>query len=241
MRERVGKLLDTFDFVYSEIVEQADKVENPISIGVPPIMGVFMIPNMINELHLNNNEIRINVKECITEEAFKFLDDGTVDVAIVAHSGDDIPNEYKYETVYKTEFYYIVNRAHPLANRVRGVSCREINNYPLSLLTAQSYHYRAILRAFKNESVELNAEIYIRQLQTIFNLVRSGNFGTITYKEIVEMYEEDIVGIPMRTRIPVDLKVVWIKNNFMTKNKKRVIEYLLKGDWKFGKESGNNV
>ena len=224
---KTTEMLDALDRYYKEILEYGNNAEREITIGIIPMAGAIVIPQIFGKAREQLKGIDFRLQECATYEALTMLDNNIISVAILIYN--DVPREYNHKVVHESEIQYWVNRNHPLAGKSQ-VNSKDIGAYPLVMLSKESYPYRAVIERFKNEGVKPDIKLLTSQLMVISKIIEKNNIGTVTYKDM-PFPEDSIAHIPLSPPIQVKIAVVWGKNDFVTSVQKQVINFLCNLDW----------
>ena len=194
-----------------------------VHIGIPPIFGTILIPQIYSSFETNLSDINIEIFEYTVTDALKYLDNNKIDIAVLLHK--DIPVGYETRTLFETEIHFCINKTHALASMSR-LSCKDIENIPLAILKSGSSHYSIVQEMFQANNVKPKIILQSNELLTITNLIQNYDVGTFTYKEIFKN-NPDITSVPCCDLSNVKICAAWKKNRYLSRSAKKVIQYLL--------------
>lgn len=225
--EKTNALLGTIEDFFTEVTDLKALTNVRVKLGIPPIIGTRLIPKIYSSISDELPGITLEMYECVSEEAEQFLNERIVEVAIALSK--DISEKFNHKTIYETELMFCINKNHPLAKK-KSVSCKDIDELPIAVLSTGSFHYNTISSMFKKEGVDPNIVLHSQELNTISQLLRQFDIGTFTYRDIFES-DDDIALIPYADTLSVSVSALWKKNDYIPKGVEKVIKFLTNRSW----------
>lgn len=198
--------------------------QSRLCLSIPNFTGIHLFPLLMGDFHHEYPDIFFEVKQCNSIVAFKFLNNGTCDAAIVVEP-ETLPENMEMHRVFSSEFVFCVNSSHPLAG-AKELSLAEIESHPLILNHEESFMTRQIKKRFYDEGLVPNILLYAVQLPLIKQFVYSGKAGTFLSKELAESLPE-IIAIPLKEKVPINFALVWNKDKFRSRNLRILTDYIL--------------
>lgn len=104
IREMSDQLLNTIHNFFQEVSDIGEKARSKVLLGVPPILGALLIPRVNSAVTQEFPDIQLEVIECGSAQALRYLDQGLLDLAIL--SEHDFPPDYNYRFFNETEFHF---------------------------------------------------------------------------------------------------------------------------------------
>ncbi len=200
------------------------KHQNQLCISVPILTGMFMLNLFMNDFRKTHPDIPFIIRQYNSPKAFKSLDDGSCDVAIIV-DGEKLPGNLVKKPIFQSEFVFCVNQNHPLASE-DSLHLVDIKNDPIVLSQENSYMAKILKAEFYKANSVPNILMYGVQLSLIRDLVCSGQAGTFLIKELADTWPEVSV-IPLKEKIPITFSLVWRKDRFLNKKTNILIEHIL--------------
>ncbi len=208
---KANQLLNCLDNFYDEILDLGVKKKHGIKIGIPSIMGTFLLPRIFSAFQKQHPDIQLEFFEYASIDAAKMLTEDVIDLAFIIL--EDETNAY-FETkkILETEVCFCVNRKNPLS-RERIITFNQIKKTPIVLLLEGSYHYKVISKKYKESNATPMIILHSNQLSSLKYFVDNNMAATFLYKEI---FKEDshIAAIPLKDPIKTKIGMIWKKNKY---------------------------
>lgn len=220
-RNLTKSFLKQFDDYYEKICDLSANRTISLRLGVPAVLGTFFFKKIIPDFQLKHPEISLKIYEIATIDGIKMLHNAELDFLLGIKNNSSYTN-CDSRLIFETELQLAVHKDHSLTKK-ESISPEMLSDLPLILISKGSYHYNAILDAFKDS--ELNIIMYSSQLSTIKYMVSNGNAATIIYKDVFAANPE-ISYIPLSRPIPAYVHVFWQKNTYLSAAMKTFISYI---------------
>jgi DNA-binding transcriptional LysR family regulator len=219
--ERIKEILAQIDALVVQIADMGSQ-QKRFCLGIPNFTGMLLFSMLMGSFHHEYPDISFEVKQCSSTEAFKMIDNGSCDLAIIVEP-DTLPPNIETLRVLSSEFVYCVHSGHHLAG-AKNLSLSEICHEPLILNQEESFMTKQIKKRFYDEGLVPNILLYAVQLPLIKEFIYSGQAGTFLCKELAETLPE--VGIiPLKEKIPVNFSLVWKKGKTRSRNAWVLVNY----------------
>jgi DNA-binding transcriptional LysR family regulator len=221
---RCDAILAEVDSLAEDFAEISRK-HKIIHVGIPPMIGSILFPEIFRSFRIRHPEIRINPVEIGSQAAKEAVADGELDIAVVT-MGDDLPARLDALRLTSYEMVYCVGPDHPLAYK-KTVSLRETAQYPMILFSGGYYQKSLLESSFR--TLELTPEIlfHSNQLTTIKSFIRENIASGFIMPQII--HEEDgIIPIEVEEGLRLNVAVVWRKDDYLTKEAKSFINFCRK-------------
>lgn len=200
------------------------RYQNQLCISVPIHTGLFLLNFFMMDFRKVHPDIHFIIRQYISPKAFKSLDDGSCDIAIIVDE-EMLPANLEKKPIYHSEFVFCVHPSHPLA-KSESVNLADIKNEPIILSQENSYMSKILKKEFYKIKAVPNILMYGVQLSLIQDLVTSGQASTFQIRELAESWPETIA-IPLKEKIPITFSLVWRKDKFQNRRTHTLIEYIL--------------
>jgi LysR family transcriptional regulator, hydrogen peroxide-inducible genes activator len=180
---RAKAILRQVSAAKSEIQELAGTERGKLVIGSIPTIAPYFLPSYLASFARNFPHIQVNVIEEVTSDLLNHLQNGTVDLAVVALP---IPATHCLsQELFRERLYVVVPENHRLASQHR-VRVREIENDPFLLLKEGHCFRDNILSACGRARLRPNVVFESGQFATILAMVAAGAGVTIVPQMAIE-------------------------------------------------------
>ncbi len=213
-------LLNCFENFQDEMLDLGSKKKDHIRVGIPSIMGTFLLPKIFTCFHDLHHDIHLEFFEYASIDAVKMLSNDAIDFAFILLD-DDISASFETKKVLETEVCFCVNSQNPLSSE-KIITFDQIKSTPIALLLEGSYHYKVISKKYKEKNSTPMIILHSNQLSTIQYFLEKNMAATFLYKEIFKD-NSNIVSIPLKDPIKTKIGLIWKKNQYQCTSKNSFI------------------
>jgi DNA-binding transcriptional LysR family regulator len=224
---KTNELFQNIDQFFFTLKDMSDRTNVNVKLGIPPIIGSMLIPPIYTAIRETYPEISLQMIECTMKNAIDMLKAHELDLAILIDN--HFPKCYNSEVFHKTEIHFCIQKDHPLAQN-EYITCTQLANFPLVILSHGSYNYMIIMDFFEREGMTPNIVLQSLEQKTITQLIRHHEMGTFVYKELY-MNDPNIVTVPCMPRISANVCIVWNDWNYTTAAAKKVLRHIASKLW----------
>ena len=197
-------LLDNYEKVKSDMFAFLKQFEI-LKIGIPPMLGTFILPSIINSYTKQNPNVEIQLLELGSKANRQALIDREINMGLTVKSKDEeLPEPLTYIKLMDTTLLFSINSNHQLAKK-EVISINELKDFPLKLMKSDCLQPTLVENAFAQQNLFPNVKIKTNQLYTIKELIKNNNLGAFLFNQVIEN-EKEITGIKLST--PIDLEIV---------------------------------
>ena len=206
------RILDDIDRLTQRMQDLGGK-RNLVRMGIPPMIGVLIFPQMLASFQKIYPGIRVEVSEWGSLDCRDQVLDETLDLAITITNGLDT-SKLSVLPIHETRLVFCVQKDHPLA-RKETVDIQDIKDMPLVLLPQGSYNRVLAESLYTENGLVPNVLIHSSQLYTIERLLQNRAAGAFLFEEFAKQ-TSDIVGIPTAPPFPaIQVGVIWKKDKLL--------------------------
>lgn len=220
--KRCDAILAEVDSLSADFQELSQR-HNTISVGLPPMVGYFLFPQIFAEFTCTHPEIHMKLTEVGSETAKDLVKRGELELAIIA-MGETPPASLEIQPLIQTQMMYCVGKDSPLAGR-EAVTLEEVAGEPLILFTSGYYHQALLQNRFRSAGLTPNVLFHSNQLLTIKSFLRKGLAGAFLLPQVLEP-NEPIAALPVREPLLLNIAVVWRKDVFITREARQFIRFM---------------
>lgn len=193
-----------------------------IRLGVPPMIGAVLLPQLFAAMQRKGRTFRIET----TEGGGQFLCDQVknyqVDMAVVSHDTPFLEFESQYIT--DMSISCCTSLIHPLAQR-KQVSVQDLVDEKLVLFGSAFFSTDQVLRRFQESGIKPNIMVKTGQVSTMVRIIsRNVAVGFMLDKTV--KYMRDIVCIPLSPVVPIKVSLIWQKDMPISPTKREFMELI---------------
>lgn len=211
-------------------VEQAEtlmrglgKGRKRLRLGVPPMIGSLILPNIYRHFVATHPEIALEITEGGRRELMQKLRDDQVDMVFLSHSGQ-LGREYKAQLVTQLPIVCCTTRNNPLSH-LAAVSPADVAETPLVLFENSFFQTEKIKKWFSDGGVTPKIILQSEQLSTMLSIISNDIAAGFMFQQLIET-RPGLVPIPTRDPILVDVSLVWKKNTYETGSMRKFSQYV---------------
>ena len=218
---RCDQILAEVDSLTEEFAELSRK-HRTINVGIPPMIGSILFPEIFHSFRVKHPDIVINPVELGSESAREAVAKGELDLAVIT-MGEDVPTRLDTLRLTSYDMMYCVGKKHPLADR-KTVSLRETAEYPMILFSGGYYQNRLLDSRFRLLELQPNVLFHSNQLTTIKSFIRQNLASGFIMSQVIQK-EDAIIPIPVEEKLTLNVAVVWRKDDYLTREAKTFINF----------------
>ncbi|MBM6882196.1 LysR substrate-binding domain-containing protein [Bacteroides caecigallinarum] len=197
-----------------------------LNIGVTYSLS-HLLTCSITEFKKTYPGIKVIINFGTSKEQIKLLEEKLVD-CVLSFEPEEIDEEYDKIKLFSSRLYFIVHESSPLAH-LSSISLKRLQNIEL-ILPAVGFATRMKTDEICcNNNITLNTVMEINDVQTIINLIRKGNWGTILTKAAIKD-EPDLKAIPILSAeiLTSQAYLFWPKGSYRKKSAIEFAEFVQK-------------
>ena len=202
------------------------KKSSVLKIGVPPMLGSFIVPSIVQEYAQANPNVEVQLMELGSVANQKAIIDRELSCGFTVKHKDNIDSSLDYIKISTTSLFFAINKNNPLSKK-EAVSIQDINNTPLILMKEDSLQSTLIQNEFAKRNLTPNIKISTNQLYTIKELLLGNNLGAFLFTQVFKDDSNQIAAIPLKDPLDFDIILAWGKDaslNEATKSFLRFVE-----------------
>ena len=206
----------------SEEYQELSRKHKTISVGIPPMIGSILFPEIFRSFRKRHPEIMINPVEIGSQAAKDLVADGELDLAVVT-MGDELSSRLEAHKLTSYQMYYSTGMGHPLAG-CESVSLAQTAEYPMILFSGGYYQKHLLDSSFQALGITPNILFHSNQLMTIKSFIRQNIASGFLMRQVVQE-EDQIVLIPVEEGLKLTVAVVWRRDDYLTKEAERFVSF----------------
>ncbi|MCH3951812.1 MAG: LysR family transcriptional regulator [Acidaminococcus sp.] len=214
------------------LTENADKLvsimqdlgakRHSIRLGVPPILGGWLLPSLYANFLSDHPELRLEVTENRRAVVEQELEHELLDLAFVIHT-QPVPNGFESVPVTILESGAIVSRTHPLAER-EAVQAKDLRNEKLVMMPELFFQSELLQERFVRAGQKPHILCRTSQLYTMLQLVRKQQAVGFLYKELVS-HDANLRFLPFQEPMKISLSLIWRRQQYRSEGMRELIRF----------------
>lgn len=199
------------------------KEKKRLRLGVPPMIGSLILPNIYRDFVPNEPEISLEITEGGRQELLEKLDEDHVDMVFLPHS---TPLDRKFSAI-KIEQLPIVccaTKSNPIS-KLPTVRPEDVANTPLVLFENSFFQTEKIKKWFFDGGVTPQIILQTEQLSTMLSIISKDIAAGFMFRPLIEA-NPNLIPIPTETPLAVDVSLVWKKEAYFFNSMRRFREYV---------------
>lgn len=210
-----------------KIMKDMGRDKKTLTLGVPPMTGSLILPNIYRDFLGNNSDINLEIVECGRQDMGKMLSTDRLDMAFISHGAQRDP-ELCYSPAARLEIVCCTTSDNPLSQKGR-VTPQELAGVPLVMFTDGFFQTSEIKKWFSREGVEPDILMQTAQLSTMLSIISSNTAVGFMFDRLIEKRRE-YVPVAISPSINVTISLVWKKDKYLLSTMKRFKDYLSRND-----------
>ena len=168
-----------------------DGVHGTLVLAAPPTVCHSLVPGLLEQWRAEYPGVTVSLFEGDDSEVASWLEGASADLAVLVDPVE-VPDDAV--VLARDRFHAVVREDHPLANRDR-LDVRELVGDPLLLSTGGCE--RQIQELYRTSGTPLQATHRVRQLSTLFAMVRAGIGVSVVPGMAAGMEGDGVVLVPL--------------------------------------------
>jgi LysR family carnitine catabolism transcriptional activator len=171
LRQQAQQMMDELQSLRQEFRDEVVLKRGRIAIGAAPTVAATILPPILARFMQRWPGVSIDLHDDFVGPTVERVSKGEVDLGLVPYEGDS--RIFDFRPLLRDDFYILVPRDHPLAQRAEA-HFREIGAYPLLSMPKEAAVWQTVARAFDAERMTFNPAFQARSLFTLLGLVEAG-------------------------------------------------------------------
>lgn len=217
-------ILENVDSAYEDMKSYVRKA-SILKIGVPPMLGSFIVPSIVQEFTDKKQNTEVQLVELGSAANQKAILDRELSCGFTIKYKDNISPELDYIHVDTTSLYFVINESNPLSKK-SVITISEIKNTPLILMKEDCLQSTLIQSEFEKNGLVPNIKIRTNQLYTIKELLLGNKLGAFLFTQVCKNNSDNIVAIPLKEPLDFEIVLAWRKSSSLNDATKEFIEFI---------------
>ncbi len=194
-----------------------------VRIGIPSMLGSYYFPEILMAFKHRYPQLQLTVIEAGTRDIQQRIDAGELDMGIIV--GDGSAAALESQLFLREEMVVCVPSGHRFAEQA-GVGFEEFFAEQLVLFKEGYFHREFIDRLSQQAGRNPQIAFETNLIPLIRSIVKKG-FGITTFLRMVLEGDDDLLAVPFREPVWLDLCIAWKKGAYLSHADRGFVEFLL--------------
>lgn len=207
----------------SSIMSEYSQSHRIIRLGVPPMTGAMILPDLLQYFHSEHPNIKISISEAGGIELLKSLSDDLLDFAFIPDTQAIDTFKYNSKMFHTYEDVCCISKDNPLA-RKDNLCIEDLKDLPTIIFSNSFYHHDNTQKLFESYNFTPRVIHQTTQLSTLEQLIaKNVGFGFL-FKERAEQLDS-IRWFQLSPKVMTSISLVWKKELYLTKDMHALFAY----------------
>jgi DNA-binding transcriptional LysR family regulator len=193
-----------------------------IKIGIPPMIGIFLFPQIFAQFRKQYPHIELTAVEGGSLSIQSFVEQGRIDIGIITQSDSSAILETLPITT--GQIHACLPHSHPLSS-LPSIPFNKLSDQPFVLPNEDTYNRHIILEECKRHHFNPQIVFSSSQVETIINLVELEIGISFLFDAIAKKYS-NIYSCPLSDPIKFQIVLAWNRNRYLTNASKAFIDFM---------------
>jgi DNA-binding transcriptional LysR family regulator len=221
--KKISSILLQLQDAVAEAKQFRDLQKGNFKIGVPPMIGSFLFPDILASFTAQYPQLQLTIIEEGSKTLRQLLEQSELDLAIV--------NLYQttplLDTLFITreQFAVCLPPNHPLATQ-KAIELTQLQDEPFILFKEDAYNRIAIIQACESKGFTPHVLLSSSQINTHKELVSKGMGISFLIDKIVAK-SEHLVTRPLTEPIYLEFGLAWHKDKYLSRAAQAFINFII--------------
>ena len=186
-----------------------------IRIGIGSTLTKHFLVKYLESFHKKHPKITINIDTSMTAEVLKKLNDGKLDVAIIASNIDNL-KDFNINYSRDLNYSFVCNKNYPELIH-KKISLEDISNYPLLLQHPDSNSRKMLDKFAEKNNVKLTSDMELSSHSLVIEFAKIGLGVGFTIEEFIqqELEKQELFKVNITPAFPAQKLLVLTKKNYL--------------------------
>lgn len=187
MHHLAQEVIEHYDYIFQEMTEAKEHVRGTVSVGIPPIVGTCILPDMLTAFKQVYPDIHLDVDQRGSYLTQNLILEDKLDTGFVV--APVISDAFRVTPVVKGKNVLIVHKDHRLAER-KSVGYKALKNESFITLNEEYTLYRNLLAGCFDADFEPRILMKLSQWDLVVKLVAENAGIALLPQPILKYYPE---------------------------------------------------
>ncbi len=217
-----GGLLNHADTV-KEIMRDLGEKRKNLRLGVPPMIGSLLLPQIYKEFATDNKDIQMDIYEGGRQELLHLLSEDLLDMVFLPHNAA-FEAELSSLLVSKIEVVCCMSKKR-WHRSGKMITPQDLKGVPVVLFKNSFFQTEEIKKWFAAGGIEPDIVLQTDQLSTLQNLISHDVAAGFLFRQLVEQ-DKALATLSLSPPMRLDVSLVWKKSAYMFHSMERFLTYI---------------
>ncbi len=193
------------------VMKDMGKERSILRIGIPPMIGSLILPDIFRDFHGLYPEITLEITEGGRTELLDMLSDNYLDMIFILHN-DPLDEKFISAKVATLEIVCCASNSNSISN-LTSVTPHDLDKIPLILFENSFYQTEEIKKWFASEKVTPNIIMQTKQLSTMLTMIYRNVASGFTFRQVADT-NLAYTAIPTVPPTYTNANLVWKKDSY---------------------------
>jgi DNA-binding transcriptional LysR family regulator len=216
-----NRIVNILANINEAICEISDSGNGMVKIGLPPMIGSQMFPNVFIGFKQKYSKIEFDVIEKGSVAIRNLIETGELEMGFII-----LPPSSEHLNMIPLVQHQLVicmHKGHPLSSR-KVIECRDLIEERFVMLTAEYVHHKMLLNHCFKSDIQPKIIFTSDKVETVKSMVSKG-LGISLLMDMYVCDHQDIVAVPLKSPLNINIGLAWKKGRHLSSECKMVIEY----------------
>ncbi len=206
----------------TSIMRDYGKARKTLRLGVPPMIGSLLLPQIYRDFLPAHPEIHLEITEAGRETLTGKLTENYLDMVILPHSS---PMDAVFSSRKLTQFEIVcgVSHQHALADKAT-VRPEDFSDLPIVLFENSFFQTAEIKAWFRAADVKPHILLQTGQLSSVISMLSHNIAAGFMFRELIREYPL-LAPLSLGTPFFIDVSLVWKKDTYFYSGMRKFREY----------------
>lgn len=209
--KKITDVLSLLQDAVAEIQSYRDFQKGSLKFGVPPMLGPFLLPKILEGFTKRYPGLELSTIEDGSFNLRQLLEKGELDLGIVLYQPSPL---LEMLFISKEQFMVCLPPTHPLAS-CPTLSLDQLRDDPFIMFKESTYVRKVILEDCQEYGFNPKILLSSNQLETMRRLVAKGS-GVCFLIEGIARKSEGLVAIPLNNPLYIEFGLAWKKDRYLS-------------------------
>lgn len=218
-----------------DLIKRAQQIESVMTdmgkgrkilrLGVPPMIGSMILPQIYRGFIAQNTDINIEITEGGKAELVEKLKNDYLDMIFLSH---DKPPEncFTAQKISSLEIVCCISKDNPLSVK-ENISPADLDGQPLVLFKNSFFQTDAVKRTFENANITPNIVMQTEQLSGVLTMISHNAATGFLFRPLAENSDE-YTPVSLKEPLFADVSLIRNKNAYCSEPMKKFAEFVKK-------------
>ena len=205
------------------IMKEMGKERKILRLGIPPMIGSLILPDIYNDFLKKYTDIEIDITEGGQHELESMLSDELLDMIFMPHK-EMMKNNFSSFHVGKLEIVCCTSKNNHIGN-CESVSPNDLSKVPIVLFKNSFFQTDEIKKWFVESGIQPEILLQTDQVSTVKSIIKNNVAAGFLFRQLA-VEEPDVFISKLEKDMYANVSLVWRKDCYFTESMKVFLDYI---------------